>query len=731
MEKSKLAAAVLVIVFAAYLFFHVQKMQEIGFNWLSPQRSDEIYLTSYPKLVSGGGGAFSVHSSFAAVCSLCGTLERNISAGENVVSFDAASCKGIVSLTCSGRAVSFSFQYAESVREEYANASTAFRVENRTLFATVAGDARTNGYRPLEIHVDGHVVSSPLHYLNGSFNVTESVALAPGTHDVSVKFLGTEVGATRAHVPAPYPFTALAAVILSLALAFALRTDALTKALAASLLVTASLVATFVLAGFGAEWCAPLALAVGLVLARGTKRKTSAAPHSRDGNERFLYEAALFGVAFAAIIAAYAVLMSSYDVWGAYYFRHVEETVRHATTDYVDALSYLGRPFTYPPLFFEFAAQLTNVLAAPSFESIRVPLDIVFAFFFAATTYLLFRKFEPRRRLLASLLFVSQWALLGTASGIGLHIFAFTLLNAALLLAESSIPAAAAALGMAFAAHPLALAFFPVYHYALNGFKLDWKRIALIGIGAVLVSLPFYVPIFLRAGIPYEVVPRTWGYLLSYGLDGVRFDFQFLLPLLAGCALYGIWANRYRLASVLLACLLLVNAYVSLRSDLMAAMVGAALFPLVFEKEIKNRLVFLLLLALFIAPNFLLGAVVLSGTQYYCSWGLANDVCRKPMEYIGTYTPSSGAVALDPLYGHLEAWVGGRPVLADLYVEYADEKKLMAESAFAWEADVTALAPYNITIYGLHDYYKTPRALPQDRYDRVYDNGFLHFYRKA
>ena len=147
-----------------------------------------------------------------------------------------------------------------------------------------------------------------------------------------------------------------------------------------------------------------------------------------------------------------------------------------------------------------------------------------------------------------------------------------------------------------------------------------------------------------------------------------------------------------------------------------------------FAKWLKDERIYAVLVALFILPNFLIGAVVLSGTQYYCSWGLANEMCKSPMEYLAFYTPGDSKVAVDPLYGHLETWVGRRPVLADLYVEYADPQKWAAENDFAWNGNSSRAEAYGATVFILHDFYKTPRSLP---FDRTYDNGFMHVFRRT
>lgn len=717
-------AVLLLIIFALYLFFHLQKMNEIGFNGIPPPKPQELYLTSYPKEVAGSS-SFTVFSNFNSSCTLCNSSAAQISEGENRIPFESIACRREVSLNCSGLAVSFSFEEVAAAPPETVSAFIQTSVENRSLFIVVSGEARTNGYRPLEIFVDGVRVAAPLYLLNGTFRVSEKIPISQGKHLLEVRFLDRMLASEEIDARASYPLPALFTALLAVAVAFFYKGDVVRRLLAASVLLIASLVVSFRLAGFGLDWLVPLALLAYIIyLAKpGTVQKRQ----KQDGSAEMMKEAAIFGAAFAAVILIYSLTIADYDIWGAYYFRHAQETFARGTTNYFDELSYLGRPFTYPPVFFEFAAQLTGILAQSSFESIRLPLDILLAFSFAATTYLLFRHMEPKSRILASLMFLSQWAILLTATGIGLHILAFTLLNIAIILIISNPVASIVALGLAFATHPLVLAVFPFYFYAANGFRLDLKRTMAWPVFAVLLSLPFYLPIFMRAGLPYEIVPGRWGYLLSYGIDGMRFDFQFLLPLLAGCALYGILANRHRIPSLLLLGLLIFNTFISLRADLIVAMVGAGLFPLIFKKELKEKWAFPLLLALFILPNFILGAVVLSGTDYYCTWGLANGMCASPMGYISRFTSSDSSVAVDPLYGHLEAWKGGRPVLADLYVEYADYEKWRAEDEFAWNANASAVGKYNITLFVLHDFYKTPRTLPMDR---VYDNGFMHIFKQ-
>ena len=714
------ALLLLIAVFVVYLAVHLQKMNEIGFNWAGPPKADELYLTEFPKEV-GGTGSFAVFSSTASSCALCGR-PVSLVAGENRLDFGDSECGGNVSLSCGVRSLSFTYSPPSGAR--YQNLSARVYVENRTIFVNVFGSARTPGYEPLEIYVDGELASSPLYRFDGPVSVIEGVQAASGSHLVQVVFNGAQLADEIVEVPQSFSMAAFLTLVLIAGIAVAYKDDMMARLLASFVLLVASLVIGLRLrAGLDMEMLVPIALFAFLISLVLTEKKHS--PQRAEG--RLDREALLFGAGFAAFILLVNVFISSYDVWGAYYFRHTQTTFERGSTNYFDELSYLGREFTYPPIFFEFAAQLTNIFAQ-SFEQVRVPLNIFLAFLFTATIYLLFRRLEPRSRLLAALMLISQWTILVTASGIGIHMLAFSLLNISVILIERNAVASIVALALGFATHPLALVFFPLWLYVSNGLRVDWKRTIAWPVLATILSLPFYLPIFLRSGLPYEIVPQRWGYLLTYGIDGIRFDFQFLLPLLLAAVVWGLLVSRHRIPALLLAVLLLFNAFVSLRAGPAVAIVGAALFPTVFQRELRNRAVFAALLALYILPNFILGVVVLSGTSYYCSWGLANEVCSKPMEYLAKYTPSSARVAIDPIYGHLETWKGRRPVLADLYVEYADYEKWKAENDFAWSGNATAVERYNITIYALHDFHNTPRSVP---FDRVYDNGYMHIFRRA
>lgn len=441
-------------------------------------------------------------------------------------------------------------------------------------------------------------------------------------------------------------------------------------------------------------------------------------------------EAIIFTLAFFLVMLSLKVVIGETDSWGPYYYRHAEKTYETGTTFYQDELSYLGRDFTYPPAYFMLAAQATRLFLAPSAEAVRVPLHLLVMAFSLFTTYLLFEKMEKRSRILAALIMTVYTFYFITNITITLHVLSFGMLNCAVILfrREKRVHFAlgAMALAIAFSAHPLSIFAFPVYAYATGGFSLDIRKAFLFGAAAVLLSLPIYLPIFLKSGLPNEIVPTEWGYAHSFGFDGLYFDMIFLLPMALLAIVFGFMRKRF-VDSALLLVLFLATAYVSFRVNLLLGVFLACFFPRVFEKESRDGATYALFM-LAVLLNLAVLPLVYYGVTDWCSWGAANRMCISPMEYIEKYTPGQSKVASDPEFGHLETYYGKRPVLADLYVEYADIEKYSAEAIFFYELNSTPLEKYGIDVMLLDDKWGKVRDIGGA--DRVYDNGYVHIFRR-
>lgn len=445
-------------------------------------------------------------------------------------------------------------------------------------------------------------------------------------------------------------------------------------------------------------------------------------------------EALVFGLLFTAIIICLTLRFGPVDWWGAYYYRNAQTTLEQGTTLYYDELSYLGRNFTYPPAFFELGSELALLLGVTNYESIRLPFHFFTVFIYSLSLYLLFRNFKSIYERIAGVsIFATHAFVMIFSSTVTPHVLAYALMNISLLLFESKERIlkflAVFLLSLALSTHPTSIVLFPIYIYATGMFKIDWKRFenaALTLLSASIISLIFYLPIFIQNGLPYEIVPTLWGYMLSYGVVGLVYDLQFLLPLIFLTFLFGITRKNLVLPSLLLLTAVLADAFVTYRANLVVTALLSFLFPIVFGEKLKDA-VFMAVFSLFIFANLIFVPVLFSGTTWWCTWVYANDMCIKPMQFIEKFTSTSENVAINPEYGHLEAYIGKRKVLADLYVEYAASDKFYAEYNFYQKSNATYLEGYNISIFVLDDMGMT-RNMPE--MDRIYDNSFIHMYRR-
>ncbi len=528
--------------------------------------------------------------------------------------------------------------------------------------------------------------------------------------------------AIAAGIKRPYPIFLLASASLSVALSVLLL-GRLTPAsfLLGIGIVFSALIFHFQLEALGAPWLVLVVLILAAIYALAKRPKLSPAQVGWKG-------ALAVSLTFVIYITLLNSSIGNLDVWSSYYNRQADMTLKNWSPFYYDSLSYLGRPATYPPAFFNLAASFGGLAGAPDFTSFRVLFQLFLAFLFALSTYAVFHRFSRTSAVLATLFILLQWFFTMTATTLSLHTFAYVMLNIALIAPIGLSPIF---LGIAFSTHPITLFLYPFYLYASRKFKLDLRATVAIPVLAVALSLIFYIPVFLRSGLPYEIVPERWGYFFTYGLNGMHFEFLLMLPLVA-LSFAAILKKDHRIPGILVAFFAFLNAFVLYRVNIILTVLFAALFPLVFEKELEDRLN-LALVALFLLVNVALIPIIHSGTNDWCTWGVSNDMCISPMRYIERYVLANESIAINPMYGHLETYVGKRPVLADLYVEYASLKKFEAEDRFYYYGDLSKVKQYNVSVVVEDETGWPPRPerrnLTQEDGDRIYDNGFMHITR--
>ncbi len=768
------------LVFAAYHFY---KFNEIQFNLLTGYSDaehggfGEIYLLDQDDLANENS-TFTVYASEKMNCELCGVNGSGsvkLEKGENELSYAGCLNASKAMLTCGSRSVSSGFSRGNA-ESEFVKATLAARVENRTVYASLKGNGFTNGEKRLAFAIDGKTVFEPRVDLNGDFELNEWMNAVPGKHVLSVSFQGKPVSEQEFEAPQPFDWTLAIVAAACLLAARAISKNKLAFSLLFIVLLAVSFVLHFRLENYGFWWITPFAL---LAIALFAYRKNKEGKCEVGIEKNVCLQGFVFALFIALFVLVQASMAGNTDVWGAYYFRHVQEAFNRGTTDYVDSLSYLGRNFTYTPVFFEFSAQAMKLFGLSSVDELQTPLAIAVVFAYAFTLFLLFAKFDGKKRWLAALIFFAEWSMLYMATGVTIQVFSYTLLNIAVLLtprpvtfsapcraalpstrrcleaaAGSSQPNAAraafaagalpilttaphlsqaytlamlvfaiASLGLSIAAHPTSLVLYPFYLLVLEERQVDWKRGGIVFVGACVFALAFIAPIFLKNGLVTEIVPTKWGYLLAYGLEGMQYDFQFLVPIMVVSIAYGLCSKK-TVQSLALLALFAANAFISSRVNLLLGFASAAFIPIIFEQELKDRK-FLFLLVGIILLNYITSPVIASGTKWWCSWGMANDWCTAPMKYVEKYAAAEEVVALNPYFGHLEARFGGRPVVADLYVEWADYEKWKAENDFYEQSNASFVEKYNVTLFILDDLHQK-RSLEKDR---VYDNGFAHVFR--
>jgi hypothetical protein len=745
----KRIAIILFIIFILAWMNQVEKMNWVNFNWFSIPNPEELYLVEYPKNVSGSTLHFEVYSSKSYPCSIymCNaTVEKRLEAGYNSIDVGMDSCGREVQtiLLCGESQLRFySGRINRSVSEEYITAKFDATSNRSTVKLDIAINSQLNDatYKNFEIKVDGNTSLRPTYLLQtgvAESNKTEELDLEPGQHTIELSYASKTLDIKTVSIAAKqFPYVDLIIILLSLIIAFVIYREYSTDWLTSSLIFFGTSLSAIALQlqlhnNLGlSEWLVTILLLLGTILLwkfRGRKLRVPV-----DVPIQVQKEAVIFAVVFTAVIGALASRFGPVDWWGAYYYRNVQTALEASNTLFYDKLSYLGRNFTYPPVFFQIASEVSLLLGAVNYESIRFPFHLLVVFVYSVSLYLLFRKFKRwQERLAGASIFATHAFVMIFSSTVTLHVLAYSFMNLSLLLMERKENAlkflSTVFLSFALSSHPTCILLFPVYVYAMGFFKIDWKRIknaALVLLLSSVLSLIFYLPIFIINGLPYETAPALWGYFVSYGFIGMLYDLQFLIPIALVTALFGVVRKPLQLAALLLVLAVLANALIAFRMNLIVTVMLSFLFPLIFGEELKDSFV-LSVFFLFILANLLFIPVLFSGTTTWCEWVYANNMCVKPMQFISRFTSTNESVAINPEYGHIETYIGERKVLADLYVEYAPSDKFYAEYNFYNSSDTTYLEGYNISIMVLDDNGK----LRDIAYaDRIYDNSYIHIYR--
>lgn len=422
--------------------------------------------------------------------------------------------------------------------------------------------------------------------------------------------------------------------------------------------------------------------------------------------------------------------------WNVFYERQVRETFYNGLVPRFDDLSYFGREMSYPPGYFILKSYLLWLFNLNySYYS-----DIILEIFFNAITvfsliYLtknLKGNYSQISRLIFILSFCSFVFIFTLLSAHLLHVPSIALLfySLAIILEKnlsknSKILLSSFLLFSASLIHPYALILYFAFY------------IFFILISEIKFDLNFLIPIFISylpfIGKGYSTnnvaFASQWGWFLKGEFIGMIKEFSFLLIIVLGILsfdIFEIFIRKRRLteirkrrltAEILLILSLAAYSVLSFRVNILVCfLISFILMDFInkiYNKEYeacKNRL-YLSSILFFVFVNYFYSIYEISYGNNI--GGYIDEKTLSAIENLGSngyFIKSDEKVIADAFLGHAIAFISGKKVLADLYVEYANETKLKDAIEFSTKNNFSIADKYNInkalTKYSCRDWNK-------------------------
>jgi len=388
---------------------------------------------------------------------------------------------------------------------------------------------------------------------------------------------------------------------------------------------------------------------------------------------------------------------SHFTFYNHYYERESALIAKNFSIPKIDELSYLGRGFAFIPGYFLANAGiswLTGLQGQPLFALIIALSNIFFIFsvFYLCSAL----KFDRRLAGIALFLVWSSSIIFSFAVITPRHMIALAMLFVALasLIKKRGFLLSGFFLGFAsFIQFPLLLIFLFLYVFLAR--KIEWKPfIQALVVGFIIVFLLFFENL-LAFGLPAEIRPSDWGYMINYPINVVLSSHGILLFFFAVFFISGAIAfyrkpefNFSYKSKLFLGIIIgfLLQALLTSRFDVPVAVVMAFFLIAVIEKDkLFDQRIFLVVmligafLSLLLIPNFVLSSRELGA-----------------FNYLKENSSTDARILSDPWLGHSVTFFSQRKVLADLWVEYADEGKLSDAYDFLKNSDYNVLEKYKI-----------------------------------
>jgi|GEM_PF-1805397 len=574
-------------------------------------------------------------------------------------------------------------------------------------------------YAPVEIFVNG-AFERALYPSSANQEFSEKLSLMPGNNTVEIKAFDSFARIEAKDEPASSNiFVGLIFLLLGIAVfAFFVFPSreifsrfSLSFGAVLSLFIFLGLILGFIgrfsIIEFSASYCIALALLAFVFRKRFALNEQKI--EIKNIAKQITFELIVVLLFFVWICIAYGLFIPSHKTYfNVFYERGTQQILENAGLPKKDELSYLGRNFTFIPGYFYIEGALSLLTGLNGWElfALMCTLGTIFLLF---SSIALAKKFCKHAVLLFPIFISMSTVVFSYLTLTPRHsiAFAFLMISLMLMLERKTFSNAA----MLFFAMIIQVPIFIFYLFSAPFLNLLAEKKASIKTSLLLPLKPLilacigfaiiYAMLFWHAGLPYQVMPSTWGYLIGLGPafaladPGILFVLFALIVLLEVFFFFKGQMNFTSSKKILLfACFafLLLQCFVSTRFDVLSTLF-IALFICHFIDSYQKKFseLFTAMLALLLIVGLYLAIILSQGFT-------ASTAVSSATEFLAHYSSSSENVLADPYYGHVIEFDAARPVLADLMVEYADEQKLSDAYRFLKEKDYALLAKYNIAL---------------------------------
>lgn len=444
-------------------------------------------------------------------------------------------------------------------------------------------------------------------------------------------------------------------------------------------------------------------------------------------------------IVFVSIVLLFNIFSFNYmSYWTPYYERQTEAILAQESIPIVDEFSYLGKGYTFIPGYFLLEAGLSWLtgLRGPQLIGLGIALSnllFILALFYMGKGY----GFSTKKNALfyGFLVFSAFILTFFVLSPRHTFAFAFFILALAVLLNKKNFWVSGVFLAISgFIQGPMLLAF-PLF-YLFYSKKVEWKYfIKALLVGTVLFTFLF-LPNILLYGTLTQAQSSSWGYLINvtplglYGDIGPMIIF-FLLFFAIDLFKEGFKFDGFtKKLTIVFFIGIAFQIFVSYRWNIFVAL-GLAillvkLFPENFFKNLHAERILAILALIYFGMVF---------TGMFLN--TANDLTLQPMSFLSEHSSSNDVVLTDPLFGHSITYYTRTKVVADLAVEYVDEKKLEDSFLFLKNKDYLILEKYNVKFIvnqsdlineKAHSNERLVSPLEFEKLDKIYSNEFMYIH---